>query len=64
MYSNLKLFRSNLTLPVHQVQENHPNEHHIQEINDNYSMMLSIHVLKNLINSNSKNANLLTCLTL
>jgi hypothetical protein len=44
-----ELFRSNLTLPVHQVQENHQDVHHIQEINDNYSMMLSIHVLKNLI---------------
>jgi len=47
-----ELFQSNLTLPVHQVQENHQDEHHIQEINDNYLMMLSIHVLKNLINSN------------
>ncbi len=42
MYSNLNYTDHDLTLPVHQAQENHQDEHHIQEINDIYLMMLSI----------------------
>ena len=42
MYSNLNYTNHDLTLPVHQAQENHQDEHHIQEINDNDSTMSSI----------------------